>query len=262
MLYREDGGDLIVITQPTHAWVSGQLARAWGNAQFGGFEPREDVCLGAEQHDLGWLAWEQSPTLHPRTARPRRFFEMTTGAHVGIWRGASRRALVVGRYAALLVSLHITNLYARHDYSQDTPEEAQAARDFLADERELQRELLASLAADARYAPHASPEVTGRNQRLVAVWDRLSLALCGGVRDGLTIDDVPTATGSIALALASPGGEPTRVVVSPWPFQRDTETVCFDVRRLPGSPFASEEALHHALAQAPWQTIEIELVQQ
>src|SRR5690349_13441145 len=51
MLYREVKQGKIAITQPMHAWVSGQLARAWGNERFGTIEPGEEVCLGAEQHE-------------------------------------------------------------------------------------------------------------------------------------------------------------------------------------------------------------------
>ena len=59
MLHRADPDGPIVITQPAHAWVSGQLAQAWGNEPFGDFAPREEVCLAAEQHDIGWLVWEE-----------------------------------------------------------------------------------------------------------------------------------------------------------------------------------------------------------
>ena len=52
MLHREDERGLIIIGQPAHAWVSGQLARAWGNDGFGRFAPWEEVCLAAEQHDV------------------------------------------------------------------------------------------------------------------------------------------------------------------------------------------------------------------
>jgi hypothetical protein len=42
MLVRGDG---LVIGQPAHAWVSGQLARAWA----GPVEPWEEVCLAASE---------------------------------------------------------------------------------------------------------------------------------------------------------------------------------------------------------------------
>jgi len=55
MMFRETGNTVIAIPQPSHAWLSGQAIRAWGNAEFGHVSPFEDVCLGAEQHDIGWL---------------------------------------------------------------------------------------------------------------------------------------------------------------------------------------------------------------
>ena len=58
------------------AWVSGELARAWGNEEFGQFVPPKELCLAAEQHDIGWLLWEQAPTLNPETGYPYRFTEL------------------------------------------------------------------------------------------------------------------------------------------------------------------------------------------
>ena len=125
MIIRGVPHDPIAISQPTHAWVSGQLARAWGNERFGPVEPWEDVCLGAEQHDLGWTEWERRPTLNPATGLPRRFFELPTGEHVALWHDASQRMLTQSRYAALLVSLHISTLYERHNYVNDSPTAAE-----------------------------------------------------------------------------------------------------------------------------------------
>src|SRR5262249_61842355 len=85
MLLCGDGQDLIAVGQPAHAWVSGQLARAWGNARFGELEPRAEVCLAAEQHDLGMATWERRPTLNPKTGLPRSFMELTLDEHLEIW---------------------------------------------------------------------------------------------------------------------------------------------------------------------------------
>jgi hypothetical protein len=66
MLYRMIGDNRICMTQPTHAWVSGQMAQSWGNEQFGAIAPYPAVCLGAEQHDIGWLPWVTlTATLYP-----------------------------------------------------------------------------------------------------------------------------------------------------------------------------------------------------
>ena len=65
MLIREEAKGLLLVSQPMHAWVSGQLARSWGNTAFGHFAPPEEVCLAAELHDIGFLEWERCPTFNP-----------------------------------------------------------------------------------------------------------------------------------------------------------------------------------------------------
>ena len=254
MLHREDPAGLIVIAQPAHAWVSGQLARAWGNERFGAVAPWEEVCLGAEQHDAGWAAWEGAPTLNPHTGRPHTFIQLPTLVHVGIWSGAARSALSQSRYAALLVSLHGTGLYERHDYSRDTPEEARLARDFLTGGHAFEEALVASLRDDPAYAPYAAPEAIARNRRLVAVWDSLSLALCGGLREPREFPNVPAADGATTVTLTPVAGDPTEVTVAPWPFHKATVMLVCEGRRLPDT-FADETTMRAALSQAPWLTI-------
>ncbi len=51
---------MLLISQPAHAWVTGQMARQWGNEQF--VTLMEEVCLAAEQHDIGFRSWEEAPT--------------------------------------------------------------------------------------------------------------------------------------------------------------------------------------------------------
>jgi len=55
MLHRLSKFGLICITQPHHIWLSGQIAREWGNEEFGGFLPKQEVCLAVQLHDIGWL---------------------------------------------------------------------------------------------------------------------------------------------------------------------------------------------------------------
>lgn len=259
MVHREEVDGLIVVTQPAHAWVAGQLARAWGNERFGAVTPREEVCLGAEQHDIGWTAWEGAPTLNRQTGRPHSFLQLPLASHLAIWSAAGRLALAQGRYAALLVSLHGAYLYAGRDTSRDAPAEAQAVRDFLARERAFQAELLASLAAEPRYAAAVTPAAVARNQRLVSIWDRLSLLVCMGLREERRIEGVPTADGETTLTLTPASGKPAVVRVAPWPFGADRVTLVCDGRQVPET-FTDEAAMRAALARAPWVTIETALI--
>ena len=54
MLVRPDGDSVLCIGQASHAWISGQMARAWAEP----FERHDEVCLAAEQHDVGMAEWD------------------------------------------------------------------------------------------------------------------------------------------------------------------------------------------------------------
>ena len=96
MILRELGGDSVrCIGQPAHAWLSGQLAAAWGNGLFPEPRPREEVCLAAMQHDLGMAAWDADPELNPDTGWPMSFLEMPVETHLRLWSAAPRLALAL-----------------------------------------------------------------------------------------------------------------------------------------------------------------------
>ena len=257
MLIRTEGERIIVITQPAHAAISNQLARAWGNARFGVVEPFDDVCLGALLHDIGWIDWEQSPTLNPATGLPHSFLQLSTRVHLGIWEHASRRALTFGRYPALLTSMHFTGLYEQfHDYSRDSEEDARDARALVARETAFQQELIAALRADPDAALHSSDDRLQRNRRLVALWDGVSLALCHGLSEPRTFRGAPDALGSVDLVLAPVAAG---ISVDPWPFSAEQLSVHADGRFLPGR-YDDQDALRDALDNAAWMTITVTLV--
>src|SRR5258708_2481799 len=178
MLYRQDPTGLIVIGQPSHAWVTGQLARAWSNEHFGDVAPWEEVCLAAEQHDLAHALWERTPRINSQTGRPYSFLDMPANMRLALVSSASALITVQSRYAALLVSLHFTSLYETYDLQRASGEEGQAMRDFLAREDTFQQQMLASLRDDPTYAPYATSEMVARNRHLLSTWDALSLTLC------------------------------------------------------------------------------------
>lgn len=250
MLLRRDGDDVIAIGQPAHAWLSGQLARAWGNERFGAVEPWEEVCLAAEQHDLGMAAWERRPTLNPDTGLPRSFMELPLDDHLEIWRSAAPLVRAQSRYAALLVSMHGTALYERRDLERLSPADADRVRAFLDGQRQLQEALVAGLRADPRSAAAAAQAAVRRNQRLVWTWDSLSLGLLLGWAP-FTLSAVPAAEGEADIQVSAAGLEP-------WPFRAPTVALRCEGRRLSGR-FEDEAAMRTALEAAPWETIEVAL---
>jgi hypothetical protein len=242
VLLRPDGDAVLAIGQPAHAWLSGQLARAWGNARFGAAEPWEEVCLAAEQHDAGMAEWERSPTLNPETGLPRSFMELALDEHLEIWWRAAPLVLSQSRYAALLVSMHGTALYERRNLDRLAPGDAEKVRAFLDGQRDLQERLLASLGADR--------EQVRRNQQLVWTWDSLSLGVLLGWAP-FELKAVPTADGEVDVAVRDR-------TLDPWPFRTPWVALRCEGRRLTGR-FEDEETMREALAAAPWTTIELSL---
>lgn len=258
MVLREDGDAVVAIGQPSHAWISGQLARAWGNERFGAVAPWEEVCLGAEQHDVGMAGWDLEPELNPETGRPRSFMEMALETHLELWSAAPARLRAQSRYAALLVSMHGAALYERRDLEALDSARADAVRAYLDGQRALQDELRAELRGDPGTARHADEETIARNRRLVWTWDSLSLAL---LLDWAPheVDEVPAAEGALTLCLRSLGGSRERLTLEPWPFDGERVVVRCEGRRLEGR-FEDEDEMRRALARAPWVTLEFELV--
>lgn len=226
MLLRPDGDDTIVIGQPAHAWLSGQLARAWGNERFPAPEPWEEVCLAAEQHDQGMAEWERAPKLNPETGLPRSFMELDLDDHLEIWWRAAPLVLQQSRYAALLVSMHGTALYERRRPSPRVTE-------FLDGQREFQKRLMDGLDEDE----------LRRNQRLVWTWDSLSL--------GLLLHWAPFELQEVGIRVEDGA-------LDPWPFREPRIALRCEGRRLSGR-FENEAAMRRALTSATWVTIELEL---
>jgi hypothetical protein len=227
VLLRPDGDATICIGQPAHAWLSGQLARAWHPRP----EPYEEVCLAAYQHDAGMADWDAEPELNPATGLPFSFMEMPLATHLRLWSHAPHRVLPQSRYAALLVSMHGTALYEMRDLDRMPAADADAVRHYLAAQRTLQQHLGAGIDNQERE----------RNQRLIWIWDFLSLALCLDW-EGRSVEGI----------------EYTGTTFEPWPFLDESVTLRTEGRRLAGR-FEDEVEMRAALDRAPWTTLEFRL---
>jgi Protein of unknown function (DUF3891) len=257
MLLRTDDRGVLLIGQASHAWISGQLARGWGNERFGSLEPYEEVCLAAEQHDVGMARWDITPSRNPDTGLPHSFIEMPLSVHLDLWSRAARRLLTQSRYAALLVSMHGARLYARRDLDALSEREATAVRDYLAVEQRFQDALVGSLSAHPRTAASVQEPALKDNSQLIWAWDFLSLAICLDWAPR-PAPKVPSVDGRSEMTVEPAGGE-RRLRLEPWPFEGDRVTVHCDARRL-SEPFRTEDEMRAALPAAPWETVEFELL--
>jgi Protein of unknown function (DUF3891) len=247
ILRREAGRGVLAIGQASHAWISGQLARAWGNQRFGTIEPREEVCLAAEQHDVGMAEWDLHPSFDAGTGLPHSFTDMPLDVHMRLWREGPRKLISQSRWAALLVSMHGMRLYEMRDLARLREDEAEAVRAFLREQRELQATLLSSL--------QVAQDTVKRGSDLLWTWDYLSLALCLDWAP-CAAKAVPTANTPVTLHV-QPDGERC-FCLDPWPFAGNRLAVHAEGRRL-AERYETAQALREGLESARWETIVFEL---
>ena len=108
MMYRAEADRTLAISQPAHAWISGQLMRRLD------VPLSEPLLLAGEQHDIGWLDWERAPSFDAATRRPPSFREVGAVVHAPMWTAGVERALSAwGPHVALLISRHGGRIYRR-----------------------------------------------------------------------------------------------------------------------------------------------------
>ena len=244
MLFRLTGPVPLAISQPAHAWISGQLLRAWAAPL------PEPVLLAAEQHDIGWLDWETNPGFDPATGRPFLFRHLGAAVHAPMWaRGIERARAAWGTHVGLLVSRHGCVIYTRFtDRSRLPPADAEAAGHFLSIQRAFQAGWAASLGLDDAQL--------GRETALIALSDTLSLALCGEVAAPVALE--PPEGPRLQL---EPTEEADRFTLDPWPFRLGPLVVEAEARPMPlDARFADEPAMRRWFASPERTTLRVTLV--
>jgi hypothetical protein len=243
MLFRDHpSGVSLAISQPTHAWISGQLLRAFDESL------AEPLLLAAEQHDIGWLDWETDPSFDPHTGRPHRFRDVGAAVHAPMWTKGVQRALgAFGSHVALLVSRHGGVIYRRYsDRHRVAEADAVAAQEFLATQAPIEEAWARALALDAA--------TLKRESALVALVDTLSLALCGELKTPLDLE-APDCHGELkTLRLVERAGHRYEFILSPWPFRDGAVTVEGEARMLPAAGRFADEGAMRAWLEAPQRT--------
>lgn len=230
MLLHSEGDAVVCIGQAAHSWISGRLARCWGNGAVPTPEPFAEVCLGAEQHDIGMAEWDRRPELDAATGHPVGFLDLPLATHIALWSQAPEKVLSQSPYAAMLVSMHGHALFSKRE---PTPE----IERYLREQEALQGDLLERIGAD--------PAQARLNQQLVWALDHLALV---GLIPEWAPQDNPVGE-DLTLHVEMAGDR--HVTVDPWPFGPEEITLAYPGRRLTRRS-ATEPELHARLAAAPW----------
>jgi Protein of unknown function (DUF3891) len=232
----DEGEGALAIGQLAHAWLSGQIARVWGNARFPAPDPCEEISLGAEQHDIGWARVDLEPRLNVETGLPRNFLELSAEEHLAIWRHAPDLLASQSLHASLVVSLHGRSLSELR--LQARPERPGPLERHISDERARQTRLCEILGV--------SDSALERTRRQMWTWDGLSLALCNRWRP-FAARDVPSRDGRVDVELRDRADG--TLTLDPWPLAGERIELRCEGRRL-DARYADESEMRRAFEHA------------
>jgi len=241
MIRREYGDGWVLITQPSHAFLSSRIMSFWGNESFESPKPEKEVVLAIREHDCGWEKVDSMPDLNPENGYPRNFMEMRSESQLEIWSECIERHMDEHPYACTLIALHFSEFNERN-ISRNPDNKAAVSL------REKIREFLSKsikVGVGEETLNEYLPSDIQTNLRFLQVGDIISLALCHGSRS-VTIKDVPLdyLGDRTEITLLSEDG--LNYTISPNPFSRDF--LCFDLsgRRLERKSFGTEMELGDA----------------
>ena len=229
MMYRDEEQRRLAISQPAHAWISGQLMRRLDLAL------SETLLLAGAQHDVAWLDWERAPSFDEASGLPPNFRDVRAKVHAPMWVQGVERALAAwGPQVALLISRHGGRIYRRFGIASAGPEDAAAIADYLAEQAPREAEWAAACGLGGAELERAST--------LIAFVDALSLAVCGALRAPATLE-LPGAAVSLTQRA------PWSLALTPWPFRGEAFVVEGEGRLLPApGRFADAAAMRVWLA--------------
>jgi hypothetical protein len=237
MIVRYDAGDLLLITQPDHAALSGRLMAAWRLDGLPGHAARDVILLAAHEHDNGWIEEDASPGVDPATARPYDFISAPASTKHRIWPRAVARVAGTHPAAGALIAQHALTVHGRHRGDREWNgffAEMTALRDAL--RRRI--EAAAGDTSDAPGGPAWPPGALERAYRFVFLGDLLSLVFCNGWTEEASME-------RCRIVLRG-----YRLHVSPDPFGGAAVPIEVPARVIPDRSYASDADLHRELATA------------
>jgi hypothetical protein len=246
-----------IIAQVDHARMSGEVAQAFGNAQFARPEPNALLTYIVAHHDEGWAEVDRAQICDPRTRLPYHLTQtpltdlVTTGPRSPDFNEQHHA------YCGLLSSMHTYGLYhGRYGLSDkifidNVPAEHQATvAQMLSGELERQARLKATLAADPASAAWVADPLLFTNYKLLQFFDTLALYFHmthAAARAEAKFLHVPLSPSADTTLTIRPVNDDT-YALTPWPFNIERLTVSVPGRYLAPLPDGADAqaALHAA----------------
>ena len=232
VIVRPDGDSWLLIRQPDHAAMAADILAAWQADGVPGRPTRATLLEATREHDCGWIAEDDAPSVEPETGAPWDFVHLPAARRQAVWVRAIER-LAGSPHVAALVAHHAVTAYARYDGDPEWREFFQS----MARERDQRVADLADRASGATFDSFL------RDYASLRAADLISLALCHGWQDRFELDyyrgvpDVATLT------------------LTPDPFDGAAVPWQVPARRIPQRRYESDADLREAVARAPVETL-------
>lgn len=238
-----------VIMQTDHTVTSGQLASAFGNAQFERSPLHDLLTYVAAHHDEGWRAVDAQQTLDDRTGLPYHLTQTPTAQLLATGSASPDFNEAFHPFCGILSSMHTYGLYhGRYGLSDKIYIDSidgrlrPQAEAMLNHELERQKRLKADLSRTSETAEWAAENFLFYHYKLLQFFDTLSLYVQMTHFDAIA----PTAflhvprTPTQDITLQARPVAPYTISLSPYPFEQDGLEVFTEGRYL--LPFADPTA--------------------
>jgi uncharacterized protein DUF3891 len=251
-----------------HTALSGQFARAFGNAQFERPCPLDLVVYIIANHDAGWAAFDRDPVTDPKTDLPYTVFGTPARYILPTSKGSPDFNQRHHPYCGLLSSMHTWGIYnGRYGFtsagrlSRICAEDRPAVDAMLTGELERQATLKAKLGASAEMADWVEEGRLFQNYKLLQFCDLLAIyfnTIHAGERSEQTFTHVPISRDRDVAVTICPKSSGI-YALSPFPFVADGAQFAFAARPVFPGQHECEGGWAGVIARAPteWETFRL-----
>lgn len=256
MIRRPYQDGYLLISQPAHAWLSGQLAQHWGNERISSPEPYQTIVLATTMHDNGWHEKEGIPILNAEM-QPLDFLGPELDKVKGVYKRCVTQMMQVDPYAAILVNRHIQTIYhSRAVHKRDPIERLQPLLDDL---KMQELSTIQNLKTHPVYHNYLDADTLDHNYRILRTCDLLSLFVCGAF-PARSVDEIPFTYGEPRGKVNCVMLDEHTLQVSPNLFNQAEITVYLQARVIPQRTFSSEAEYQEVFENAEFITLKKTIV--
>jgi hypothetical protein len=223
----------LLITQPDHAHLAGEILSLWRADGLPDNPRRDDLLFAAREHDNGWREADAAPRWDAERGRPHDFITLPARERIAVWERGVCRFAAARPYASLLIARHALNLFG----DRRGEEEWDRLLGFLED---FENGLIEQTGVE--------PETLEEDYRWLDLADQISLAACARWREPASRYGVHIASGDGGIGLA------------PFPLAGAT-TFRVACRRIPQRAYRGDADLGGELAAARWEERAVRIVE-